>query len=724
MAPVRRAHTRTLAACLFAVPFLAGAIPGFASESVNGGGSPDVTRSLVKVYATKRLPDLARPWSKQPSAEVTGSGMVIAGRRILTSNHVVSYASTVLVQPEGSSEKLRARVVAADLGIDLAVLEPENTSLFAAYPPIAISDDLPDVGSAVAVYGYPTGGQSMSVTKGVVSRVEVTDYFDALALRIQVDAALNPGNSGGPALVGDQLVGVAFSVANSTQNIGYLVPTEEVRSFLNAVDKGEAPAHPRLPISRQTLDNAALRSWLGLETAGQGDVITCLESEVDDYPLKKWDVLSAIGEHDIDNSGLVELKPGLRVAADYFVPKLVHDGRVPMTVMRDGKRLQVEVPVAGAPDRVMKPLNGSYLPSSRPEDRPRSLPLAIEPDSVAGNRAFALHGRRARARAGPALLAPHRAGLQRAPVPGAQGRQRHPGAEPQAPRRAHPRQPRPLSGLRVVRQRRREPGVQPRGAAQVHGGGARGQRHPQPDVGRPPANVAGSLVTQRRGGALGAPHLGLLRAASPPPAVRANRRPYNATPIITPIRPQGRVMVRRLPLVIVAIGLLLRMTSAAHAEHTTTINTKAVTPSANGRPAPAPQHGDRRLRAARPRSADAPLSPIAEPVAVRRHRAPLRARRASQSCHGAAAGGLRLLPGTARESLVGVLPTNPPAQAAGLLRVASRDPDRSFLLEKLLGNITPTEGVRMPLVGRPLSPAQLDLIRRWIAAGAPETAPF
>ena len=68
--------------------------------------------------------------------------------------------------------------------------------MFAAYPPIAISDDLPDVGSPLAVYGYPTGGQSMSVTKGVVSRVEVADYFNALALRIQVDAALNPGNSG------------------------------------------------------------------------------------------------------------------------------------------------------------------------------------------------------------------------------------------------------------------------------------------------------------------------------------------------------------------------------------------------------------------------------------------------------------------------------------------------------------------------------------------------
>ncbi len=361
---MKTTHRRTYArpSCLLAALFVAGA--SFASENDPGrapaGSSSEVTRALVKVYTSQRLPDLTRPWSKQPPMEVTGSGMVIEGNRILTSNHIVIYASSILVQLEGSADKLPAHVVAADAGIDVAILEPDDPSRLATSPWIALSDQLPDVGSAVAVYGYPTGGQSMSVTKGVVSRIEVADSFHARPLRIQVDAALNPGNSGGPALVDNRLVGVASGIAKETQNIGYLVPAEEVRAFLRAIDEKRAPAHPRLPVMRQTLDNAALRAWLALEASSQGDVVTYLEARGSTYPLKTWDVLAAIGEHPIDNSGLVELKPGLRVAFDYFVPKLVHDGRVPMTVIRGGKRLHVEVPVADAPDRVLKPLTGAY----------------------------------------------------------------------------------------------------------------------------------------------------------------------------------------------------------------------------------------------------------------------------------------------------------------------------------------------------------------------------
>ena len=99
---------------------------------------------------------------------------------------------------------------------------------------------------------------------------------------------------------------------------------------------------------------------------------------------------------------------------------------------------------------------------------------------------------------------------------------------------------------------------------------------------------------------------------------------------------------------------------------------------------------------------------------------------ATPTCHGAAAasGGLDLAPGSSYGNLVGVPAANPGAQAGGLLRVAPGNADSSFLLQKLLGNLTPAEGVRMPLVGRPPTPAQLDMIRRWIAAGAPETAPF
>lgn len=99
---------------------------------------------------------------------------------------------------------------------------------------------------------------------------------------------------------------------------------------------------------------------------------------------------------------------------------------------------------------------------------------------------------------------------------------------------------------------------------------------------------------------------------------------------------------------------------------------------------------------------------------------------ATPTCHGAAAasGGLDLSDGAAYANLVGVPATNVAAKAANLNRVVASDPDDSFLLLKVDGRLAPGEGVQMPLVGGPLPAAAVDTIRRWIAAGAPETAPF
>jgi hypothetical protein len=95
------------------------------------------------------------------------------------------------------------------------------------------------------------------------------------------------------------------------------------------------------------------------------------------------------------------------------------------------------------------------------------------------------------------------------------------------------------------------------------------------------------------------------------------------------------------------------------------------------------------------------------------------------SCHGAAdSGGLTLAEGSAYANLVGVPAVNPAAHAAGLFRVVPGDPDASFLLDKLTGMLTPDEGAPMPRVGGSLPAARIDLVRRWIAAGAPADAPF
>ncbi len=332
-----------------------------------GDDMPDdgakVRQSLVKIFTTVREPNLVQPWTKRQPEEASGSGVVIAGNRILTNNHVINYASRVFIQPDGSADKLSAKVVATSPGIDLAVLELESKDqgFFDAHPPLEISDDLPRVGETVYAYGYPIGGEAVSVTKGVVSRIEHTEYNGfTTGLRIQIDAAINPGNSGGPTVLNDKLVGISFSGMSGADNVGYVIPVEEVRAFLEDVKDGKFDGRPQVFGEMQTAENDDLRARLGLSKAQTGLMVTEPESDTPEYPLKKWDVIASVGDHDIDNTGLVNVRAGLRLSWRYYVPKLARDGKVPLTIVREGKEMKVEVPVRNSPNRLFRPLSGTY----------------------------------------------------------------------------------------------------------------------------------------------------------------------------------------------------------------------------------------------------------------------------------------------------------------------------------------------------------------------------
>ena len=322
--------------------------------------APAVESSVVKVFATLRNPDLVRPWTKQPPSDVSGSGVVIDGKRILTNAHVVLYSSQIQVQANLAGDKISAKIEYIAPAIDLAVLKLDDESFFDSHPPLPRASSLPAIKDAVLVYGFPLGGNSLSITKGIVSRIEFTFYnYPVSGLRIQVDAAINHGNSGGPAVVDGKLIGLAFSSRNNAENIGYIIPTEEIEFFLAQAAAKSPYAKPALYDDTQTLENPALRAYLKLKANDTGTLVANTDSPDPSYPLKKWDLLSKIGDYPIDDQGMIHLGE-LRLDFHYLVRKYAHDGKVGLEIVRDGKRMHEDVPVATDRPQLERWIFGAY----------------------------------------------------------------------------------------------------------------------------------------------------------------------------------------------------------------------------------------------------------------------------------------------------------------------------------------------------------------------------
>jgi S1-C subfamily serine protease len=321
-----------------------------------------IENSVVKVFSTMRYPDPFKPWTKQAPNEITGSGVVIEGRRILTNAHVVLYASQVQVQASAAGDKVPATVVAVAPGIDLAVLQLDDPTFFDTHPAVARASKLPHIKDAVLAYGFPTGGNSLSITKGIVSRIEFVSYnYPVSGLRIQVDAAINPGNSGGPAIAGDKMIGLAFSkLSGDAQNIGYIIPNEEVELFLKDIADGRYDGKPAMYDDLQTLENPALRAYLKLDKAVEGMVVHRPAHSDAAYPLKEWDVVSRIGNAPIDNQGMVKIDKDLRVSFGYLIQQVASNGKLPLTVVRGGKTLAVQLPVSAEHPTLVTDLRGTY----------------------------------------------------------------------------------------------------------------------------------------------------------------------------------------------------------------------------------------------------------------------------------------------------------------------------------------------------------------------------
>lgn len=320
------------------------------TESAGSAEPVDPSAAVVKVYVAAVESFVWTPWRPGFSTNRTGSGVVIGDGRILTNAHVVSGHTYVQVTPNGSPVGYTATVAFVSHVADLALLtvdDPDFSDEVEAMP----LGELPRVRDQVAAYGFPNGGDTLSITAGVVSRVEHEQYAHGREslLAIQMDAAIAPGSSGGPVVGEKALVGIAMQTFGDS-SIGSAVPVPLVRQFLEDVVDGRCDGVPDLGIRTQTLSNDALRSSLGVPAGESGVLLIGWRHGAPvEGVLQPGDVLLGIEGVDVADDGTVEFRRRERTSLRHVVDKRqvgdevtlrylrhsrVREGRVRLTMSR------------------------------------------------------------------------------------------------------------------------------------------------------------------------------------------------------------------------------------------------------------------------------------------------------------------------------------------------------------------------------------------------------
>ena len=309
--------------------------------------SAEMGRSVVQVLVYSQTPIWDAPWRNNSVGASSGSGFVIKGNRVMTNAHVVGWAKQIVLRRFQDPRPWLAQVEHISHECDLAILKVENPDFFDGLNSLEIGE-LPKVQSPVITCGYPAGGEQISYTRGVVSRIEMQNYVhigNKAFLSVQTDAAINPGNSGGPVFQGDKVVGVAFMGIPGLENTGFFIPPSVVNHFLIDIEDGKYDGFPKAGVRIVSLQNPAYRKYLGLPPTGDGARIDSLADYTEkDGILKADDVILEVGGHRVGSDGTILLK-GNRVYCTAAFQEPQDGGKLKMKIWRDRTEIEVSVPM-------------------------------------------------------------------------------------------------------------------------------------------------------------------------------------------------------------------------------------------------------------------------------------------------------------------------------------------------------------------------------------------
>lgn len=221
--------------------------------------SPSIPFGAVVHFTNHSLaPSQLHPWKAGTAKTFRGTGFYIGEQRIITNSHVIHNQTSLRLKRHGQPGDFAGRLLCESKLCDLALVTVDDESFWSSLPSVELQESTPELDETVLVVGYPAssgaGAKSVTVTRGVVSNVQMLDLTlepkgrNPRQLTVQIDAAINSGNSGGPVFNVDTcaVVGVAFA-AGRAQGHGLIIPVAVLKNFLRQYERTQAPNFGLLP---------------------------------------------------------------------------------------------------------------------------------------------------------------------------------------------------------------------------------------------------------------------------------------------------------------------------------------------------------------------------------------------------------------------------------------------------------------------------------------------
>lgn len=286
----------------------------------------------------------------QPTSQ--GSGFMYTENHIITNHHVIEGGDTFYVRYR-EGEWTKATLVGADVYTDIAVLEPEEKPEYAK--PLPLREEPPARGTSVIALGAPSNLQG-TVTHGVVSgtgRSMQTAKGFGIPDTIQTDAALNPGNSGGPLIATEDSAVVGVNRARDGENIGFAISTRLADRVAQSLIEDGDHQHPYVGIRTVGL-SPMVDGYDSVET-DQGLIVTDVVEGTPAYESLETAENTSKHEIDVENSDIMLSIDGHELTsneelANYLMRNKSPGDDVEVTVLRDGEKQTVTFELGTRPN--------------------------------------------------------------------------------------------------------------------------------------------------------------------------------------------------------------------------------------------------------------------------------------------------------------------------------------------------------------------------------------